>query len=539
MIVRASDFRLTFGGTDFKLAGVHRPGLPILRWPSGALCHPVIAYFSHSARVQRVRVSSMKDEAYAIREWLAFLTTNGKRWYEADDALLRRWKEQHHDSVVRGAIEARRVERKIHCVFEFYQRLPDALPFDERGQLQRLYVGKANPREGISFPITSKTPFSPGDRVADVWSGAERHRKQPARRPTPSEFQVDKLLTWLRAKPDRRVSLRSGSRVRDLSVLESERNWLIGRCMVDGGLRAGEVTSLTLDALLKALRSESILSPREVGPTSPAARHVLDRTSSKAEARAKILAGLDAMQAAHRDNLYVEITGKGRKTRNAPFSIDLVRDLLEVGVWTVRQNQLDCCNARRMSESTPRHVFLSFKTGTQMTAGAVSDLMKSAFNAVGIAGSGHRLRAYYATQLAVRLWSDAYARNGYRHSKDIEDQVLLQLAEALGHSSVDTVVRYYLDLAQTAVQGASTRKKRDGFVKIRDALIRFRNTLSPLKLELIYASIEALAGLPDGSPLAELFEMGLADPELKPERTVGLHKGMDTPKRQPYLRVVN
>ena len=184
-------------------------------------------------------------------------------------------------------------------------------------------------------------------------------------------------------------------------------------------------------------------------------------------------------------------------------------------------------------------MFLSFKTGMQMTAGAVSDLMKSAFNAVGIAGSGHRLRAYYATQLAIRLWSDAYARNGYRHSKDIEDQVLLQLAEALGHSSVNTVVRYYLDLAQTAVQGASTRKKRDGFVKIRDALIRFRNTLSPSKLDLICASIEALAGLPDGSPLEELFEMGLADPELKPKRTVGLHKGVDTPKRQPYLRVVN
>jgi hypothetical protein len=57
--------------------------------------------------------------------------------------------------------------------------------------------------------------------------------------------------------------------------------------------------------------------------------------SDMPEAQAALLHSLDALEAQHRRSIYVKVVGKGRKVREAPFSIDLVRDLLQI--W-----RMDC-----------------------------------------------------------------------------------------------------------------------------------------------------------------------------------------------------
>jgi hypothetical protein len=158
-------------------------------------------------------------------------------------------------------------------------------------------------------------------------------------------------------------------------------------------------------------------------------------------------AQLERLRRRHRKHIYVPVTGKGNKTRSVPFQIGYVRDLLEIGVWLVRRDQIRHWTGHYPHSRPAREVFLSAKTGRAMTAGAVGDLAKYAFDAAGVRGSGQRLRAHFATQLCAQLWDEAFAKNGFRWDQTIENFVLETVATTLGHSTVDTTIRHYLDLA--------------------------------------------------------------------------------------------
>lgn len=536
MAVSPSDFRLTFADSEFRWVGERRPGLPILCWPDGTLCEPAITFFGYSAERGRVRISSMKPQAYAIREWLAFLASKGKRWDEVDDLLLRRWRDSQRDAMEAREISARQVERKLHTVFTFYRLLPEALPFDERGKPRRLLVGRSNPREGVYFPVTSKTGLGPKGERREMWSGAERVGEKRTKRPTPDESQVDKILTWLRAKPDRQISHRTGGDAQRWSVLEADRNWLVGRCMMDGGLRAHEVANLTIDSLAKALRTEGTPIAQGTPSVTRGGRHSLDTLSGSSEARETLLAALDALEARHRRSLYLEITGKGDKTRMAPFAIDLVRDLLEVGVWTVRHEQIAAWAGRDRKFRSPAQVFLSFKTKRAMTPGAVADLMKDAFNAVGVSGSGQRLRAHYATLMAARLWEEAFALNGFRFDQTVVNLAQERLAEAMGHARVDTTIKHYVEMAVLRHFGVANRTKLEALRGFWDAIVKLQGAVSEEKMRLMLQVMEALAATPDGSKLHQVLAMAVDDPELNPVAATPV------PKRQagkrPPLRVL-
>lgn len=536
--VSPSDFRLTFADADFYWAGERRPGLPFLRWPDGTLCEPVLAYFGYSAEIARVKISSMKPEAYAIREWLAFVTSRGTRWDEADDLLLRQWRDSQRDGVEAGELEGRQIQRKLDCVFEFYRLLPEALPLDENGDLRRLLVGKNNVRKREIYPITSKMEKGLYDNIREVWSGAESIGQKKVKRPTPNETQVEKILTWLRSKDNRQSSGRFGTDTHQLSLLETERNWLIGRVMSDGGLRAQEASDLTVEAIAKALRSEAVPMPHGTPGKLTGGRQFIDAVSDTPEARTSVLAALDALEARHRRCIYVEITGKGGKTRMAPFTVDLVRDILEVGIWTVRKQQIDTWAARDRRFEVPAQVFLSFKMKGRMQAGTISDIMKDAFNAVGIDGSGHRLRAHYATMMAARLWDEGFAMNGYRFDQTVVNMTLERLAEAMGHSQVTTTVRHYLDMALLKHFGVSNRKRLDAMRDIWNSVMKHQGTLSEEKTKLILKLVNGLASTEDGSDFQQVLAMAVDDPTLNPTNTSGPETQISNPTKKPKLRLI-
>lgn len=534
-----SDFRLTFAEDDFQWAGESRPGLPILRWPDGTICEPVLAFFGYSAEKHRVKVGSMKLEAYAIREWLAFLANAGRRWDEADDELLSHWRESHRERIAGRAIKATRVAQKIHAVFTFYRLFPEALPLNEEGNPRKLFVGKPQIRDGVTFPVSSKTPWSRSKHVQDVWSGAERvGRGSGSRRGTPDEAQVTKLLAWMRAKSVRQHSRRSGADAQKALLMESERNWLMGRCMVGGGLRAQEIADMRVDALAKALRVEGVPLPQS--PTNNASRgpHVLDLLAEDQEGRGALLSGLELLEARGRTCIYMEVTGKGSKTRMVPFPIDLARDLLQVGIWGVRRAQRSEWAEARGASTPPQLLFLSFKTRGRMTSGAIGDLMKQAFRETGVEGSGHRLRAHFATMMAFTLLDECLAQNNYRLDSLVENMVLERLAEAMGHARVSTTLSHYIEMAKLRYFGASSRAKLDTLRGVQNALLRHRGALPPERMRLLGRIVEALATGPADSDLPILLDLALRDQEANAGRA---DPAAATPVRgkAPRLRLID
>lgn len=507
--ITPSDFRLTFTDAEFKWAGETRAGLPLLRWPDGTICEPVLTYFGYSAEMGRVRASSMRPEAYAIRDWLAFLWNEGKAWDEADDLLLRRWRESQRPAVDAAEIEARQVERKLGCVFEFYRLIPSALGLGDDLRPFPLLVGQIEPKTGHTYPIQSKTAPAGDGRSREVWAGAEPTSKKQTKRPTPDDHQVQRILSHLRAEPSRK----DGSTPAGPAV-EPERNWLIGRSMVDGGLRAEEASNLALHALAKALQAESIQGLTEAS----GAPHPLDRLSSDPEGQETVLGALSGLESRSRTNLYVEVTGKGAKTRQAPFAIDLVRDLLVAGVWGVRRTQIAEWSRLDRDFVPTGHLFLSSKTRSKLLPGTVSDLMKEAFTAAGVDGSGHRLRAYYATKTAVRIWDECFALNGYRFDQTVLNMALDRLAEAMGHSSVTTTVRHYLDMALLKDLGAAGQKTTKDIKSLWEEIAKNRANLGSSKLTVISKIVAKLAISPNGSELEQVLTLAADDRDLDPAR---------------------
>jgi hypothetical protein len=212
--------------------------------------------------------------------------------------------------------------------------------------------------------------------------------------------------------------------------------------------------------------------------------------------------------------LYVEVTGKGMKTRAAPFAIDLVRD-------------------RKFK--APGQMFLSFKTKERMQPGTIADLMKNAFNAVGVDGSGHRLRAHYATMMAARLWDECFAMNGYRFDQTVVNLALERLAEAMGHAQVNTTVKHYLDLALLRHFGMANRAKLDAVRSVWDSVVKRQGALSEDKMRLILKVVDGLAAAPDGSDLQQVLAMAVEDPDINPS-VARVQKPQA--RKKPTLRVV-
>ncbi len=153
-----------------------------------------------------------------------------------------------------------------------------------------------------------------------------------------------------------------------------------------------------------------------------------------------ILARLDAVAAAGSHDIEVEITLKGA-TRGAPFPLGLVRELCAVWLFAGRP-ALSGAGGGAITA-----VFTSLKTGVALSARSVSDIVRDAFRAIGIASSGHRLRAHFAEDLAILLLRERMALNGDRLDEGVEAWVLRRVADASGRASVSTTVAHYVDRA--------------------------------------------------------------------------------------------
>jgi len=289
----------------------------------------------------------------------------------------------------------------LAVVFAFYDHAAEAC------LLNRDLVGPAGPitsRDGPSLASTFRMRPTKRPKVTErEWACAEPNQTDMRRRPTPDDSAVDAILTHLR----------NVSENEDQAL--GERDWLIARVQAEAGLRAEEVANLTLRALEDALKAERIHVPEPKPDDMAQAREAgwnpslkgLDAVAGWEPGRRTVMDGLDRLERADREHIYVTVVGKGRKSRSAPFPIALMRDLMNVAIWQVRAGQLQDWRLRK----APDQVFLSVKTRGPLSKQAIGNLVKAAFVAVEIKGSGHRLRAHFATRFAERRWAKAFAAN--------------------------------------------------------------------------------------------------------------------------------
>lgn len=440
-----ADFRLSWTDGRFRWAGEPRPGLPLLHWPGGAVCEPVYVWFAHSVTAGRVVPSSLLVEAYALRAWLAWLWRRGIPWERPTDQLLREWRAERLAGAKRTAADAprsrrpsqRQVERAIAIVFAFYSGLPEAMVLGADRRPHPVFVGpaEASPRRPVTSQVVRvETPFGWMERQSWRWAGRVPRRR--VRRVTPTGSDVGRLLERLRGRAAVEPSRRRTRSAAVHRTLACERDWLMARCMVEAGLRAEEVAALSISALARALDAEG----------APGLAAVSDPASHDREGRARMMTRLDAITSAGRSVVELEVTCKGA-TRAAPFPIPLMRDLLSIGLWVVRHAVPRAALGLAPHDHRAGAVFLSLKTGLGLAPGSVADIMQDGFQGIDVGSSGHRLRAFFAENLALELLRERMALNGGVVDESVEAWVLRRVADALGNASVGTTVAHYVDRA--------------------------------------------------------------------------------------------
>lgn len=259
-----SDFDLEFAPPGFKWGGGYVPGLPLLSYPEGQLVEPVLAFFGYSAAGDRVAISSLRPEAFTLRQWLVFLYNRGLLIFDGTDELLIEFRNELGWSIGADAegekkrqsevsLEKRKqIATKLNTVFTFYRDLPFAFPFSSGGKLTPTFVG---PNEGNrNHPITSRLDWSRKKKLhVQKWFYASRVKPAPKapRAATPKE--AERLYSYLRGHAFRlqKKHRLAVAPIKDLII--ADRNWLMARTMAGGGLRCEEVSNLTVHQIAAAL----------------------------------------------------------------------------------------------------------------------------------------------------------------------------------------------------------------------------------------------------------------------------------------------
>jgi len=437
MIHIPGDFIMDRTPSGFRWRGEDMSEIPRIRLADGSIFEPSLRYFAYGWLNKLFKSkSSMEPDSYSLREWLCHTTNLGLDWVAAGkDDLMRSFRNTFAERVEEGELASAQVELKLHHVFTFYQTIRLAMPFI-RGAPMVHFVGTA---ESLA-PITTRQL---GGTIR--WSSWNKIDRKAPNRPTPNEDDIERILEYLRAVA---MEPRDGTWKQALRVFAAERNWLVACCEVRAGLRRKETASLSLRCLAEALGKLKIVDMPTGRWRSSLQPNPLNEAVNAPKLQAEIIAGIEKHAARGYTTISVAVQAKGKPERSVEFPIDLVIDLLEIAVWKVRKALFERWTADGKTDLDDDAVFLSStRCGKRLATKSVGDIVKDAFNELIIAGSGHRLRAHYFTEMAWLLWTQELATAGYRSDVAVNNTVLNRLADLAGHKRPGTMERYYLDKA--------------------------------------------------------------------------------------------
>lgn len=456
-----SDFIMDRTPEGFRWREEYMSGIPRIRMPDGSIFEPFLRYFAYGWLNKLFKAkSSMEPDAYSLREWLCHSTNLGVDWMMAGaDDLLRTFRNTFSERIKEGELSAAQVELKLNHIFKFYCNIRKAMPYAGGAPMPQ-FVGSAE----SSTPITSRLV---GGRCR--WSGWNKIERRAPNRPTPNFNDVERILEHLRAAA---MEPLDGTWQQALRVYAAERNWLVTCCEVKAGLRRGETANLSLRKIAEALAKLLIVKMPMGRWGSDVYPNPLNEAVHDLALRAEIVRGIERHAARGYTTLCVDVITKGGRERSVEFPLDLVLDLLEIGIWQVRKNLFEHWTAEGKTDLDHDAIFLSStRNGARLTLKSVGDIVKGAFNDLLVAGSGHRLRAYYLTEMAWLLWNQELAIAGYRNDVAVSNNVMNRLADLAGHKRPGTVERYYLDQAIGRHKMKANRPAIDARKDMMNALI--------------------------------------------------------------------
>lgn len=383
----------------FRLDHHHLPGFPFVLDHEGFLIEPIFAFLRSEAVQRHMAAGTLLDEAYVLRTWWHFVTGPSPFATISVDTVVQ-WTglELSRNQTTGKGRSKRRLSRCLDVIGRFHRYILS----------DRIYAAGSENWRSSSY-LARLDPRLRDASFAEVSLGHPAQRLNGGR-PTPSEPDVERVLDALASRE---------------SPYLAARDWLLGRWMRDVGLRRAGVASLTVESLAQALIAEGILERHES----------LTTAGSTKRSRSQIRGRIEEFRKTGRSFICGEITEKGGRTRETKIPFSLVLETLDY-VWGERTHLQN-------SPAPSGPLWLSVKTRRGLTAAAIGDIVKQAFRAASVKGSGHRLRACYAEEIVFRLYDQA------KTTQDIlfdENQILIDAAEAMGHSNWKSL-RHYLNRA--------------------------------------------------------------------------------------------
>jgi hypothetical protein len=500
MKYQTSDFDLEFASSECKWGALHVPGLPLLSLPDGRLDLAILAFFGYSAAKGRVAIRSLSPEAYTLRQWLVFLFNKGHSLFDGSDQLMIEFRDglgwpnkegnELDKRTAAASIDKRKViSTKLNTIFMFYRDLPAAYPFMSGGQLTPTFVGEN--KSNKKYPITYKLAWNHKSKFhTQKWFYSLRVKTTPKAPRAATIKEAERLYSFLRGHAFRIQKKHRVAIAPEKDMVIADRNWLMARTMAGGGLRCEEVSELTVFQLAAALFDAGITETTMD----------LDAIAEDVAAKKRIIARVLSLQDGREYTfLSVRVSGKGSKTRYVPFQIQTICDLLEVGVWHCRHRQISAWKRLEHSFSPPPELFLSFQTKSALSAGSIGDIVAAGFRACGIARSAHKLRGLFATVTAAALWKEYFAQNQYRFDQALINKALSDLATAMGHASVDTTVKFYIDKELHSHLTKIGTKSAKLFRKLWIILVMERRELSDLRTDILLNFADRISRSEDNS----------------------------------------
>ncbi|WP_290561923.1 hypothetical protein [Agrobacterium sp.] len=273
-----------------------------------------------------------------------------------------------------------------------------------------------------------------GDRQGDEIRTALRAAKERSRRPrpTPSASQANEIIA---------------AALKWRGEHSPATYYLFASLQNKAGARAGGVCDLTVTSLTTCLLEEiqnQIITP------IPHLAKLSGNSPERNAVRQAVIDSLKALRAKGRKFVFASVIEKGKPARGLPIPIELCVELIEY-IWNERADFLDK-RATAGHPPSPDYVFLSQTTGNQYRRSSVGRVLKELFDATGVRGSGHRLRAAFCEDIVRELYLREKAKNGSHYDADT---ILLLAAEYLGHRDPSTLRPYLNNVLkqETSLEG--------------------------------------------------------------------------------------
>jgi integrase len=372
------------------------PNIPLLVNHDCRIIEVASDWLRHLMIMRRMASSSARQFAYHLKYWWTYLNREGLVWDEVNDHIMLKWRDQ---CLLKD--EPATVNGYVSTVFRMY------LWAEQNGYTSGL-IGEADFARKVRPPLSVEIKSRPnGRRNAVKTYSSPLLIKTTAKplRPTPTNDQITEVHKAL----DKIYGDNRDLMIRDGLILTWEEMT---------GVRRAEVLSL---------KRSQIPSWDEI--------NALDETNETAE---------------------INVTGKGGKRRVIWATADLLgqtRDYIEEERKAIVRRW-----RRRLSSSykDPQEIFLSSKTGSPLHPDTTSQKFAEAFREAGVAGSGHRVRARFLTNLVERIYERDFERLG---SVPDLTSVLLPAAQIAGHSDVRTL-QPYLAIARKRLTGMTTAERK-------------------------------------------------------------------------------